>query len=293
MARSVGGRRRRAGSCSGRPALTAWDLFLDPQMTAEGYWRWTRRGRYRGIPLTNYAGWLLTSVAVMAALEALLPPDEPDRALVGEYAAMGVMETVGLRRVLPGPPRRRRRWGGDAAARRRRGRRRGAVDRWVTVGRPSSSAPGSAGWPRRSVWPPPATGSSCSSATRRPAASSPSVVTTGARSTSGPRCSRCPTSSTSCFRTRRHHAGRRGRPRPARPAVPLPLADGASLVVPDDAHGDRRRVRGVPARCRSGLAPVRRARAPDLGGQRAHVLRRADGWARAAAPADALAARPR
>ena len=34
----------------GAAALTAWDLFLDPQMTAEGYWRWDRRGRYRGHP---------------------------------------------------------------------------------------------------------------------------------------------------------------------------------------------------------------------------------------------------
>lgn len=80
----------------GAAALTSWDLFLDPQMTAEGYWRWQRGGRYRGIPLSNYAGWLLTAAAVVAALEHLLPPRHPDPALVGEYAAMGVMETVGF-----------------------------------------------------------------------------------------------------------------------------------------------------------------------------------------------------
>jgi hypothetical protein len=34
-------------------ALTAWDLFLDPQMVGEGYWTWERRGRYRDIPLSN------------------------------------------------------------------------------------------------------------------------------------------------------------------------------------------------------------------------------------------------
>ena len=28
----------------GAVALTAWDLFLDPQMTAEGFWRWSRGG---------------------------------------------------------------------------------------------------------------------------------------------------------------------------------------------------------------------------------------------------------
>lgn len=82
----------------GAVALTAWDLFLDPQMTAEGYWRWARVGRYRGIPITNYLGWLATSAAVMAALEVLLPPAhcDVDGFLVGEYATMSVMETVGF-----------------------------------------------------------------------------------------------------------------------------------------------------------------------------------------------------
>jgi putative membrane protein len=80
----------------GAVALTAWDLFLDPQMTAEGFWRWTDGGRYRGIPASNFAGWLLTSAAVMAVLELALPPSDADPALVGEYAAMGVMETVGF-----------------------------------------------------------------------------------------------------------------------------------------------------------------------------------------------------
>ncbi len=80
----------------GSVALTAWDLFLDPQMVGEGYWRWRRRGAYRGIPATNYLGWLLTGLAVMAALEALLPAEQPDPVLVGEYAYMATMETVGF-----------------------------------------------------------------------------------------------------------------------------------------------------------------------------------------------------
>ncbi len=81
----------------GAAALTAWDLFLDPQMVGEGYWRWVRRGRYRGIPLSNFAGWFLTSLAVMAVLEAALPVDrEPDRTLVAEYATMAGMETLGF-----------------------------------------------------------------------------------------------------------------------------------------------------------------------------------------------------
>lgn len=80
----------------GAVALTAWDLFLDPQMTAEGYWRWERRGVYRGIPASNFVGWLVTGAAVMAVLEWLLAPRQPDQVLVAEYGAMGVMETVGF-----------------------------------------------------------------------------------------------------------------------------------------------------------------------------------------------------
>jgi len=80
----------------GAAALTAWDLFLDPQMTAEGYWRWSRPGAYRGIPVSNFAGWALAGAVVMAALEALLPPSRHDRGLVAEYAGMAVMETVGF-----------------------------------------------------------------------------------------------------------------------------------------------------------------------------------------------------
>lgn len=88
----------------GAAAMTAWDLFLDPQMVGEGYWRWQRRGRYRGIPASNFAGWFVTSLGVMALLDMLLPTGDTtstgdgraDTALVAEYAGMGVMETVGF-----------------------------------------------------------------------------------------------------------------------------------------------------------------------------------------------------
>ena len=53
----------------GAAALTAWDLFLDPQMVAEGYWTWFGDGPHLidGVPLTNYAAWLVIAL-VMAAL---------------------------------------------------------------------------------------------------------------------------------------------------------------------------------------------------------------------------------
>jgi uncharacterized membrane protein len=83
----------------GAAAMTAWDLFLDPQMVGEGYWRWAREGRYRGIPVSNYFGWFVTSALVMAALERALPTDvdtAPEPALVGVYGAMAGMETLGF-----------------------------------------------------------------------------------------------------------------------------------------------------------------------------------------------------
>jgi uncharacterized membrane protein len=111
----------------GSAALTAWDLFLDPQMVGEGYWVWARRGRYRGIPASNFAGWFVTGLAVMALLDVVLPhapaanddDHAPDRdavstsiartdegltasgdgaepTLVGAYAYMAVMETLGF-----------------------------------------------------------------------------------------------------------------------------------------------------------------------------------------------------
>ena len=95
----------------GSAALTAWDLFLDPQMVGEGYWEWAERGVYRGIPLSNYLGWFVTGLGVMALLEAALPPaddaGDADGALVGEYAYMGVDGDDRLRPVLPRPGRRR------------------------------------------------------------------------------------------------------------------------------------------------------------------------------------------
>ena len=102
---ALGHRSNRVGRVVlGAVALTAWDLFLDPQMVGEGYWRWAYRGRYRGIPLTNYAGWLLTSLGVMTLLEMALPLDAAgaangvvaDPVLVGEYVGMTALETVGF-----------------------------------------------------------------------------------------------------------------------------------------------------------------------------------------------------
>jgi uncharacterized membrane protein len=90
----------------GSAAMTAWDLFLDPQMVGEGYWTWARRGVYRGIPLSNFIGWFLTGLGIMALFEVVLPPPESsdgDGRLVGEYGYMAAMQTLGFARYFRDP----------------------------------------------------------------------------------------------------------------------------------------------------------------------------------------------
>ena len=87
---------------AGAVALTAWDLFLDPQMLAEGAWRWAHRGPYAGVPVTNFAGWLLVSGVVMTALDAVLGGlDRRTGPLLALYVVMAVMETIGFAAVFP------------------------------------------------------------------------------------------------------------------------------------------------------------------------------------------------
>ncbi len=61
--------------------LAAWDLFLDPQMVAEGYWRWhdpvPALPGVPGIPIGNYLGWLGFAVLLMTVLSAASAVSSP------------------------------------------------------------------------------------------------------------------------------------------------------------------------------------------------------------------------
>ncbi|HUN23493.1 MAG TPA: carotenoid biosynthesis protein [Anaerolineales bacterium] len=74
-------------------ALTAWDLFLDPQMVKWGFWQWEHFGWYFGIPLQNFAGWVAT-VTVFSFL--LRPPALPLFPLIVIYAVTWFLQSVGL-----------------------------------------------------------------------------------------------------------------------------------------------------------------------------------------------------
>jgi uncharacterized membrane protein len=85
------GRRPAAVVAVGAAALAAWDLFLDPQMVAAGHWAWAdpqpALPLVPGVPLSNYGGWLLVSVVLIAALHRLLGP-EPAAGPSGPAAAL-------------------------------------------------------------------------------------------------------------------------------------------------------------------------------------------------------------
>jgi uncharacterized membrane protein len=80
----------------GAVALTAWDVFLDPQMVDEGYWVWDDGGPWRDVPLSNYGGWLVASAVVMVVLDRLLPRPGDDPALLALYTWWAVLSTLGF-----------------------------------------------------------------------------------------------------------------------------------------------------------------------------------------------------
>ncbi|MGL5858679.1 MAG: carotenoid biosynthesis protein [Angustibacter sp.] len=67
---------------AGGAALASWDLFLDPQMVAAGNWRFDdptpALPGVPGIPLTNYAGWLVVALLMITVLHIALPDRRVD-----------------------------------------------------------------------------------------------------------------------------------------------------------------------------------------------------------------------
>ncbi len=74
-ARLIGGRLgsgwRRALGVAALAAfvMTSWDLLMDPMMVLMKAWVWESPGVYFGIPIHNYAGWLITTFMVYALFE--------------------------------------------------------------------------------------------------------------------------------------------------------------------------------------------------------------------------------
>jgi lycopene beta-cyclase len=93
IAQKVAGTNRLAFILVSAAALTAWDLFLDPQMVAWDLWVWEQPGGYFGIPWLNYGGWFLTAVVLTAVIR---PDPLPLRPLLLIYTITWALETIGL-----------------------------------------------------------------------------------------------------------------------------------------------------------------------------------------------------
>lgn len=80
--------------------LVAWDLALDPAMSyLTPYWIWESPGPYYGMPWINLAGWFVTGVAIMAALERLMGDDDVQRlptVWMGSYYGVVLLMPLGM-----------------------------------------------------------------------------------------------------------------------------------------------------------------------------------------------------
>lgn len=80
-------------------AITAWDLFLDPQMVGWDFWVWHEPtpsgllGSYFGIPWINFVGWMLTAFCVTLIVR---PSHLPAMPLLIVYGIVWALQTIGL-----------------------------------------------------------------------------------------------------------------------------------------------------------------------------------------------------
>lgn len=85
--------RRAAFVALSAAAITAWDLYLDPQMVGWGFWIWAEPSGYFGIPWVNYLGWLGTGALVTLAAR---PDHLPVTPLIVIYGIVWILQAIGL-----------------------------------------------------------------------------------------------------------------------------------------------------------------------------------------------------
>lgn len=63
----------------GAMMLTSWDFVLDPAMSQAQYpfWVWNQAGAFFGMPLQNFAGWMLTGAVFMTVASLLWGKEQP------------------------------------------------------------------------------------------------------------------------------------------------------------------------------------------------------------------------
>ena len=79
-------------------ALVAWDLGLDPLMVDQGFWAFAADAAYYGVPVSNFVGWWLAGVLLVALLLRLEPrlASDESRDLRAVFLAQTFLVGVGL-----------------------------------------------------------------------------------------------------------------------------------------------------------------------------------------------------
>lgn len=83
----------------GGMAATAWDLVIDPIMVENRVWVWDTTGPYYTVPIGNFAGWVVTAMAVAIPYrlwEASRPPVPAFFDLFGRLPVWMYAVTVGM-----------------------------------------------------------------------------------------------------------------------------------------------------------------------------------------------------
>lgn len=87
----------------GALVMTAWDLAMDPMMSAGGHWVWDEGGAYFNIPIQNFWGWWLTifvTFAIFLWLARVTPSHYPNATC--QYDRLAILSYVftGLSSIL-------------------------------------------------------------------------------------------------------------------------------------------------------------------------------------------------
>jgi len=79
-------------------ALVAWDLGLDPLMVDQGFWTFAADAAYYGVPVSNFLGWWLAGVMLVAMLVRIEPrlADDQSPDLRAVFLVQAFLVGVGL-----------------------------------------------------------------------------------------------------------------------------------------------------------------------------------------------------
>jgi lycopene beta-cyclase len=85
-------------------ALVAWDLGLDPLMVQQGFWHFDGGGAYLGVPLSNFLGWYLVGLLLVALLLRVEPRLADDTSVDLRTVYLGQAFLIGVGSLLFGLP---------------------------------------------------------------------------------------------------------------------------------------------------------------------------------------------